>query len=86
MNNLFSARSIASKGKSDVKESTDSSTTLEDEDKGMCKFVLTNFCIGIFSIDFFLFLYIHFNLYFNFFNLFKNWLIIYCIIMHYLLF
>ena len=31
----FSARSIASKGKSDVKESTDSSTTLEDDDKGM---------------------------------------------------
>lgn len=31
---IFSARSIASKGKSDVKESTDSSTTLEDDDKG----------------------------------------------------
>jgi len=30
---LLSARSIASKGKSDVKESTDSSTTLEDDDK-----------------------------------------------------
>merc|ERR1711963_498206 len=30
----FSTRSIASKGKSDVKESTDSSTTLEDDDKG----------------------------------------------------
>lgn len=59
MNNLFSARSIASKGKSDVKESTDSSTTLEDEDKGMCKFVLTNFCIGIFSIDFFLSIFIY---------------------------
>jgi len=29
----FSTRSIASKGKSDVKESTDSSTTLEDDDK-----------------------------------------------------
>ena len=32
---IFSARSIASKGKSDVKESTDSSTTLEDDDKGI---------------------------------------------------
>lgn len=31
---IFPARSIASKGKSDVKESTDSSTTLEDDDKG----------------------------------------------------
>ena len=36
----FSARSIASKGKSDVKESTDSSTTLEDDDKGTSKNIL----------------------------------------------
>ena len=36
----FSARSIASKGKSDVKESTDSSTTLEDDDKGMFNFFI----------------------------------------------
>ena len=36
----FSARSIASKGKSDVKESTDSSTTLEDDDKGTSKYKL----------------------------------------------
>lgn len=28
------ARSIASKGKSDVKESTDSSTTIDDDEKG----------------------------------------------------
>ena len=38
----FSARSIASKGKSDVKESTDSSTTLEDDDKGTSKYILYN--------------------------------------------
>lgn len=31
---ILPARSIASKGKSDVKESTDSSTTLEDDEKG----------------------------------------------------
>merc|ERR1712008_235199 len=30
---MSKSRSIASKGKSDVKESTDSSTTLEDDDK-----------------------------------------------------
>ena len=29
------ARSIASKGKSDVKESTDSSTTIDDDEKGI---------------------------------------------------
>ena len=35
---LFSAKSIARGGKSDVKESTDSSTTLEDDEKGKYNF------------------------------------------------
>merc|ERR1712004_939302 len=49
----FLARSIASKGKSDVKESTDSSTTLEDDDKGNLLFThLVLYNIIIFLILF----------------------------------
>ena len=49
---IFSARSIASKGKSDVKESTDSSTTLEDDDKGITiTLTLRRGCENVFNYD-----------------------------------
>lgn len=55
---IFSARSIASKGKSDVKESTDSSTTLEDDDKGNLLFTH----LVLYNIIIFLILFLIINL------------------------